>query len=314
MISEEQYLEYKKEFELANKNHEDFIVDNFYSLFFKFNDFFKDNDNFELDIKSISGSKLSGSINFSSYTKHPKWGVSTDRLYVNFEIKNEQMHLSYTEDNSQRPFSNMKQKSILYIEVINFFENFNIEQFSNLCDEYENSSKELSKTKRDFTKLEDEYFAALNLRYQKAFLTIVTQVDKDKVLEDFENFIKEQMEILDSNDKYKQFKEKKFEGFCYSFNLDEISFKNFSIKIQKNIKTNKPEFLLNYKKTSKKKCIEAITNQFYYKDKLVIDFRNFQLINAFPKNNFLNYSEYNCKAKIKILMNPFMANIIAQDF
>lgn len=314
MISEEQYLEHKKEFELANTNFDNFIKEHFQPLFFKFNSFFKNNDNFDFDIKSISASTLSGSVNFSCYTKHPKWGVSTDRLYVNFEIKNEELHLSYTEDNSQRPFSNMKQKSILYIEVINLFENFNVEQFSNLCNEYENSSKELSKIKREFTKLENEYFAALNLRYQKAFLTIVKQVDKDKTLDDFENFIKEQMEILDSNDNYKQFKEKKFEGFCYSFDLDEISFSKFSIKIQKNRKTNKPEFLLDYKKTSKKKCIEAITNQFYYKDKLVTDFRNFQSINAFPKNNFLNYSEYNCNAKIKNLMNPFMANIIAQDF
>lgn len=306
MISEEQYLKHKKEFELTNKNHDNFIKDYFDLLFFQFNDYFKDNDDFKFEIKLISPQTLSGSVTFSCYTKNIKYGISTDYIYVNFEIKDKELYLSYTENNSQRSFSNMKQKSALYIEVINFFENFNTEQFLNLCNEYENSSKELTNVKRKFTKLEKEYFASLNLKYQKAFLTIINKVDEEQVLRDFEKYIETKIQNMD--------KEKKLKGFCFSFNLDQILFNEFSINVQKNILKNKIEFFLNNKKTSKKKCIEVLTNQFYYKNKFINNFIEFKKIKAFEENDFLNYSSYNCKIPIKTLMNPFMANIIAQDF
>lgn len=311
MITEEQYLENKKEFDLVQQNYDNFIQDHFKPLFFKFNDFFINNKNFEFEIKSISAQTASCSIHFSCYSKDTRGYSSTDRLYVNFEIKNKDLYLTYTEDNSQRPFNNMKQKSILYVEVVRFFENFNIEDFLNLCQQYDESSKELSKLKREFTKIETEYFASLNLKYQKAFLTVIKQVDKEKVLSNFEVFIETEIK-RDEVSRYNTRNE--FRGFCFSFDLDKILFNEFYIKIDKDKKTNKPIFYLRGKKTSKKKCVEAITNQFYYKDKLIKNFEDFKNISIFTKNNFENYSSFQCKAYIKNLMNPFMANIIAQEF
>lgn len=313
MNSEENYLKNKEKFELTNKNHDNFIM-NFFSLFFQFNDFFKDNNDFKFEVKSISAQTLSGSITFFCHTKSVKNVSSNDYIYVNFEIKDKELYLSYTENNSQRSFCNMKQKSLLYIEVINFFENFNIDQFLNLCNKYEKSSKELTNIKREFKKLEKEYFSSLNLKYQKAFLTIINKVDEKKVLLDFEKYIETETDKINSKYQYNKYKKNKFEGFCFSFNLDKISFKEFSISIQKNQKTNKIEFILNYKKTSKKKCIETITNQFYYNNKFIHNFNEFKKINDFKESNFSSYSSLNSETYIKELVNPFMANIIAQNF
>ena len=309
MIEEEIYLKEKKLYESKKQENDNFLIDHFVPLLRSFNPNFE----FKFTLKEIKPKNKSGYIIFSYPTKN----YYTDSLFVNFEVvHNQEVKLSYTEDSIEKSYSEMVTKSKLYKQVIDIFNNFNIEKFNKLISDLLRNNEEFAKTKREFLNLEKKYFQGLNQKYQKAFLSLINRVDEKKALNDFEDFVQNEIdEILEyRKNQHKIRRSNKKEFFSFWFDLENILFEEIKIVIELDHKNDKPIYYLCGKKSSRKKCLELIKNQFYYKDNLINNFNDFKKIEVFKKENFDSYSSWECSTKISKLVKPFLANLLAQDF
>lgn len=305
MINEEQYLLDKKNYEELKEQSENFIEEHFLPLFKSFNS----NFSFNINIKDIKPTTKSGYVIFGN----------GEYLFVNFSIdKKNSLCLSYTEDSQQKSYNEMIKKAKLYNEVLELFKNFNVNAFNNLIEESLELSIKLSKSKRIFSSTEKEYLHILNKKYQNAILSIIdTYIDNEKANSILDEFVKtevqEQLEYSENNRVSRR--SKKIETFSFSFNLDKVIFKENKISISVDKKNqNKAVFYINSKKTSRKKCIESIQNQFLYKEKEVKNFNQFKTISEFQENLFERYSSWECFGQLNKIVKPFIANILAQNF
>jgi hypothetical protein len=307
MITETEYLQEKQNFEDLISENNSFLKFNFEPLFKSFNKEFR----FNLDLREIQPKSKNGYIVFGFNDKSQYNAVVFVRFSVN---NNNKLSLSYTENHSEEGFTHLKNKSKLYDDIIILFDNFDVDAFNNLIDLYVENSNALSKFKRIFLKLEKEYIYSLNKKSQNIFLSFIKTFNRNVMEDKFNLLIEEKQNlILIEYEKRYHFRPNIFYFFGFSFDLDYITFQESQLYIKLNDK-NKFDFYLNGKKSSRKKCLELYSNQFIYQSELITNFKDFEAINEFKKDNFDFYSSWESKAKIVNLIKPFKAQIIAKDF